>query len=159
MQSYSTSHPIIFNIEVNVTGTSLKLEGLTVHGCPRPRPSGSRHIRVQLHINIVHKHSTLHMTLHWDNIPKEKEDGLQMSIAQKERQREKKTNISMYSAYHIKWKCRAMGDQLFMKTSVFSCKRAVRCSILYISWILSLHWVICGGLWLQPGGRYYFIGY
>ena len=62
--SHTVHHIQSFLTEVSVTGTSLKLEGLTVHGCPRPRPSGSRHIRVQLHINIVHKHSTLHMTLH-----------------------------------------------------------------------------------------------
>ena len=38
-----------------------------------------------------------------------------------------------------------MGDQLFMNASVLSCNSAVKCSILYISWILSLHWVIVGG--------------
>ena len=32
MQSYSTSHPIIFNMKLSATGTSLRLEGLTVHG-------------------------------------------------------------------------------------------------------------------------------
>src|SRR4029434_9118238 len=50
----------------------------------------------------------------------------------------------VYSTYHIKWKCIAMGDQLFMNASILSCNSAVKCSILYISWILSLHWVIVG---------------
>ena len=38
-----------------------------------------------------------------------------------------------------------MGDQLFRNTSVFSCHSAVKYSILYRSWVLSLHWVIVGG--------------
>ena len=61
MQSYSTSHHYM---KLSATGTSLSLVGLTVHGCLGPKPSGSRLIRIELHINIVHKHNTSHMTLH-----------------------------------------------------------------------------------------------
>ena len=55
MQSYSTSHPIIFNMKSSALGPSLSLVGLIVHGHLGPKPSGSRLISIELHINIVHK--------------------------------------------------------------------------------------------------------
>ena len=67
LQSYSTSHQYM---NLSATGTNLRLVGLTVHGCLGPKPSGSMHIRIELLINIVHKHHSSHMTLHKESILK-----------------------------------------------------------------------------------------